>query len=57
VVHCPDIADTLSMQIEMHHYTFVRRDISCKMRNVSNRDNHDGAKVCWVLFLPYDAHS
>ncbi len=57
MVHCPDIADTLSMQIEMHHYTFVRRDISCKMRNVSNRDNHDGAKVCWVLFLPYDAHS
>jgi hypothetical protein len=45
-VYCPDIGDTLSMQIEMHHYTFVRRDISCKMRNVSNRDNHDGAKVC-----------
>jgi hypothetical protein len=35
----------LPLQIEMHHYTFVRRDIRCKMRNVSNRDNHDGAKV------------
>lgn len=30
-------------EIEMHHYSFVREDISSKMTNVSNRDNHDGA--------------
>jgi hypothetical protein len=27
----------------MHHFSFVRADIGSKMRNVSNRDNHDGA--------------
>jgi len=29
--------------IEMHHFSFVRADMSSKMINVSNRDNHDGA--------------
>uniref|UniRef100_A0A7S0HM32 Glycosyltransferase family 92 protein n=1 Tax=Hanusia phi TaxID=3032 RepID=A0A7S0HM32_9CRYP len=30
-------------EIEMHHFSFVRADMSSKMKNVSNRDNHDGS--------------
>lgn len=29
-------------ELEMHHFSFVRRDIRTKLRNVSNRNSYDG---------------
>ena len=43
--NCPKFVQFEREEVEMHHFSFVRADIGCKMRNVSNRDNHDGASA------------